>query len=79
MCENMKAHVEVAVVKMDGKFRVVIPKRLRERAGISGETNLFVCASGSLIFLKKVDPEKFGVLKNMEKTGGLDAAEQQVR
>ena len=54
------------------KFRVVIPKRLRESIGIFEKTSLFVYASESLIFLRKVDHDKARLLESIGKIKGLE-------
>ena len=38
-------NMQVAVVRIDSKFRVIIPKRIRVSAGIDEKTNFFIYAS----------------------------------
>jgi len=64
--------MEMAMVRMDNKFRVVIPKRLRESIGIFERTSLFVYTFESLIFLRKVETDKARILESVEKLKGLE-------
>jgi AbrB family looped-hinge helix DNA binding protein len=47
--------MQVALVRVDDKCRLVIPKRVRQKAGLSPETAVFVVAFGGLVFLRKAD------------------------
>ena len=58
--------MEMSIVRMDDKFRVVIPKRLRECIGIFEKTCLYLYANESLIFLRKVDLEKIRLMESIE-------------
>jgi len=64
--------MEMAMVRMDNKFRVVIPKRLRESIGIFEKTCLFIYTFESLIFLRKVNPDKASVLESIKKLRGVE-------
>ncbi len=65
--------MEMAMVRMDNKFRVVIPKRLRESIGIFKKTSLFVYTFESLIFIRKVEADKTQILESVEKLKSLEA------
>jgi bifunctional DNA-binding transcriptional regulator/antitoxin component of YhaV-PrlF toxin-antitoxin module len=65
--------MEMALVRMDNKFRVVIPKKLRESIGIFKRTSLFVYTFESLIFIRKVEADKAQILESVEKLKSLEA------
>ncbi len=65
--------MEMAMVRMDNKFRLVIPKRLRESIGIIKNTSLFVYTFESLIFIRKVESDKTQILESVEKLRSLEA------
>jgi bifunctional DNA-binding transcriptional regulator/antitoxin component of YhaV-PrlF toxin-antitoxin module len=46
--------MDMCVVRMDTKFRVVIPKRIRSRAGIDKKANFFIYAFDNLLVFRKV-------------------------
>ena len=41
-----------ALIHMDGKSRIVIPKRMRERLGIQGRTPLLLYAFEGILFAR---------------------------
>ncbi len=59
--------MEMAIARLDGKGRVVIPKRIRERIGIKENSAVFVYACESLVFLRKVDMDKESVLESIRR------------
>jgi bifunctional DNA-binding transcriptional regulator/antitoxin component of YhaV-PrlF toxin-antitoxin module len=64
--------MEMAMVKMDDKFRVVIPKRLRESIGIFEKASLFAYTFESLIFIRKVESDKAKILESVKKLKVLE-------
>jgi len=52
--QSQKKEYEVALARVDEKCRVVIPKRVRSRAGIKARTVVLATGSDSVVFLKKV-------------------------
>jgi len=63
--------MEMALVRMDDKFRVVIPKKLRESAGISEKSSMFLYTFEDIVLLRKVDTENGKFLGGIEKLKGL--------
>ena len=61
--------MEMAMIRMDGKGRVVIPKRLREQLGMAANEVLFAYTFESLLFIRKVSADKKSVIESVEKLG----------
>ena len=61
--------MEIAMVRLDGKGRIVIPKRLRESVGISEKTAVFIYTFESLVFIRKVEGNKKEVLESLSRLG----------
>ena len=59
--------MEASTVRIDDKFRVVIPKRLRKKMRIPSNTELFIYAVDDLIFLRKIDADKVHILRSFER------------
>jgi AbrB family looped-hinge helix DNA binding protein len=59
--------MEMALVRIDDKFRVVIPKKLRESAGISEKSSMFLYTFEDIVLLRKVDTENGKFLSDIEK------------
>jgi len=55
--------MEMALVRMDEKGRIVIPKRMRKDKG----RNFFIYTFESLIFLREVDNNKAQVIKELKR------------
>jgi len=53
--------MEMALARLDNKGRVVIPKRVRDKLGISEKSAVFVYTFENLVFLRKVDVDKASV------------------
>jgi len=52
--QPQKKEYEVALARVDEKCRLVVPKRVRDRAGIKARTVVLATGSDSVVFLKKV-------------------------
>lgn len=61
------------MVKMDDKSRVIIPKRVRETAGIAEKCMFFVYAFEDLVFLRKADVDKSSIIRSLEKLKEVEA------
>jgi AbrB family looped-hinge helix DNA binding protein len=61
--------MEMAMAHLDSKGRVVIPKRVRDKVGISEKSAVFVYAFHDLVFLRKVDMDKASVLESIRRLG----------
>jgi len=59
--------MEMAIARLDGKGRVVIPKRVRDSVGMSKKSAVFVYSFESLVFLRKVDVDKASVLESIRR------------
>ena len=59
----------MAMVRMDGKGRVLIPKKIREHLGMSVNEVVFVYAFEGLIYMRKAKIEGGPVLENIEGLG----------
>lgn len=63
--------MEMAMARLDDKGRLVIPKRLRDSVGISEKTAVFIYTFESLVFIRKVEGEKKGMLESISRLGTL--------
>ncbi len=61
--------MEMAIARMDGKGRVVIPKKIRERSGMSVNDVVFVYALEGLVCMRKARLDGGPVLENIEGLG----------
>jgi len=59
--------MEMALVNMDERGRIVIPKRMRKDKG----RHFFIYTFESLIFLREVDNNKTHVLRDIEAIEGV--------
>jgi len=67
--------MEMGLVRVDDKFRIVIPKRLRDTIGIFGRSILYICAFESMIFLKKSGFDKTSVIDSIKKLSDSEVDE----
>jgi AbrB family looped-hinge helix DNA binding protein len=61
--------MEVAIARLDGKARVVIPKRVREKVGIREHSIVYVYVFENLVCLRKVEVDEESVFGNVGKPG----------
>lgn len=61
--------MEMAMVRMDGKGRVLIPKKIREHLSMSVNDVVFVYAFEGLIYMRKANIDGGPVLENIEGLG----------
>ncbi|MBN2331045.1 MAG: hypothetical protein JXC85_04455 [Candidatus Aenigmarchaeota archaeon] len=61
--------MEMAMVQMDGKGRVLIPKKMRESLKMGVNVVLFVYAFESVVFMRKVSTDNKSVLESVERLG----------
>lgn len=61
--------MEMAIVRMDGKGRVLIPKKIRERLGMSVNEVLFVYAFEGLMCMRKASMDSGPVLEDIRRLG----------
>jgi len=68
--------METALVRMDDKFRIVIPKRLRKTLGILNSTCLLVYGFEEFIFLRKAEFDRGIISDSLRRIegfrGGID-------
>jgi len=57
--------METALVRVDSKFRIVIPKRLRKSVGVLEKTNMYIYAFENFIFLRKADFDKCAIIESI--------------
>ena len=63
----MKQELEMALVRLDMKNRLVLPKRIRERVGIRAGDVLFVYSFEKLVFLRKADVDNKPVFEGIRR------------
>jgi AbrB family looped-hinge helix DNA binding protein len=63
----MKEGLDVALVKLDAKGRLVIPKKIRSNAGIEIGNMLFVYTFEKLVFLRKAEIDHKPVIKTLRR------------
>ena len=68
--------MEMAMVRIDDKGRVIIPKRLRENVGLDNRDYCYIYTFESLVFLRKVDLDKGSILESIDKLKGLETVER---
>jgi len=59
--------MEMALARLDNKGRIVIPKKIRDKLGISEKSAVFVYTFEDLVFLRKVDMDKASVLESIRR------------
>lgn len=62
---------EIGVAKVDGRGRVLLPKSVRRRVGLSEKTALLVVGYDNRVFLKKADISEMHIFEDI---GGLALA-----
>jgi bifunctional DNA-binding transcriptional regulator/antitoxin component of YhaV-PrlF toxin-antitoxin module len=67
--------MEMATVRMDDKFRIVIPKRLRKAVNIFEKCHFQIYAFESLIWLREVDPDRDGIMEAVDRIKALEDLE----
>lgn len=68
--------MEMAMVRIDDKGRVIIPKRLREIIGLDNRDYCYIYTFESLVFLRKVDLDKDTILESIDKLKELETVER---
>lgn len=58
--------MEIAMTRMDDKFRILLPKRLRESSGIKESTNLLVYVLENALILKIPETKEETVQEDVE-------------
>jgi AbrB family looped-hinge helix DNA binding protein len=63
----MKEGLDVALVKLDAKGRLVVPKKIRSKAGIENGDVLFIYVFGKLVFLRKAEVDHKPVIETLRR------------
>ena len=50
--------MEVSVVRADDKFRIVIPKKLRDASGLGRNPSMLMYAFSNVLLLQKVEADR---------------------
>lgn len=66
----MKQETQMALVRLDSKGRIVLPKRIRKKADLNVSDVLFVYAFGKLVFLGRAEIDNKPVLESTRRLQG---------
>ncbi len=68
--------MEIALIRIDGKNRVTIPKRIREVADLAEKDCCYIYAFENLVLLRKAEIDNKSVIKSLKLLSGLDSVDK---